>query len=316
MAGLRLRALAALALLLLAATVLGCAGGGGEEAGGAVADRKLRVTTTTNFITDTARQIGGDRVEVTGLMGPGVDPHLYKASAKDVSTLREADVILYGGLELEGRMTDLLVELASRRRTVAVTKDIPREELLEPAQFQGKYDPHVWFDVQKWQSAARTIAATFKEIDPTHAADYDARLRRYLRELEELDRFAKRRFAAIPRRQRVLVTSHDAYNYLGRRYGLDVVAIQGISTAAEATTADIKRVAGVIVERDVEAVFIESSVPRQTIDAVIAAAARQGQQTRVGGSLYGDAAGSPGTPEGTYVGMVRHNVEVITEGLS
>ncbi len=162
-------------------------------------------------------------------------------------------MILYGGLELEGRMTDLLVELASRRRTVAVTKDIPREELLEPAQFEGKYDPHVWFDVSKWQSAARTIAATFKEIDAKHAADYDARLRRYLRELEELDRFAKRRFAAIPRSRRVLVTSHDAFNYLGRRYGLDVVAIQGISTAAEATTADIKRVANVIAQRRVGA---------------------------------------------------------------
>ena len=310
-----IRALGALSLLALLLAVSGCAAEAGSRTGEQVGNRPIRVTTTTNFITDTAREIGGDRVEVTGLMGPGVDPHLYKASAKDVGLLREADVIFYGGLELEGRMTDLLDELASRQPTVAVTRDIPREQLLRPAAFEGRHDPHVWFDVRLRQSAARTIAASYKRLDRAHAAGYDARLRRYLRELDALDRFAQRRFAAIPRRQRVLVTSHDAFNYLGRRYGVEVVAIQGISTAAEATTADIKRVAGVIARRGVKAVFIESSVPRQTIDAVIAAAARQGQPTRVGGLLYGDAAGSAGTPEGTYVGMIRHNVRVIEEGL-
>lgn len=309
-----LRALVALALLALALLAAGC-GASGSAAGGPVGERPIRVTTTTNFITDTARQIGGDRVEVTGLMGPGVDPHLYKASAGDVRTLREADVIFYGGLELEGKMTDLLDELAERQRTVAVTRDIPRGELLRPAQFEGKFDPHVWFDVAKWQSAARTVAAALRELDPGHAAEYDGRLRRYARQLTELDRTTRRRFAAIPRRSRVLITSHDAFNYFGRRYGFDVVAIQGISTATQATTADIKRVARTIAERDVKAVFVESSVPRQTIDAVIAAARKLGQETRVGGALFSDAAGDEGTPQGTYVGMVDYNAQLIARGL-
>jgi manganese/zinc/iron transport system substrate-binding protein len=281
----------------------------------ALAHRQVRVATTTNFITDLARRIGGDRVRVTGLMGPGVDPHLYKASAGDVKTLAEADLVLYGGLELEGKMGDVFARLAEHRPTLAVTQDFPRDQLLAEPGFPGRYDPHVWFDVSLWERAAHTVAAELERLDPAHAGEYRRNARDYVRELRELDAYAKRRLAEIPPRSRVLVTSHDAFRYLGRRYGLEVVAIQGVSTATEATTADVERVARVIAERHVRSVFVESSVPPQTIEAVLASAERQGQQAAIGRELFSDAAGDEGTPEGTYIGMVRHNIDAIAEGL-
>ena len=302
---------------LVAASLAGCS----EQSSSAserVGDRKVRVTTTTNFITDTVKRIGGDRVEVTGLMGPGVDPHLYKASGRDVATLREADVIVYGGLQLEGKMADLLDELAERQTTVAITRDIPSEELLDPpaaAAAAEQYDPHVWFDVGKWRIAARTAANALKAKDPDHAEVYDRNLRAYEEELSETDDYVRDRMASIPRSRRLLVTSHDAFQYFGERYDLDVAAIQGISTAAEATTADVQRVARLLAERKVPAAFVESSVPRQTIEAVLAATKRLGHSATIGGELYTDAAGDQGTPEGTYVGMVRANADKIAQAL-
>ncbi|GAA1245880.1 zinc ABC transporter substrate-binding protein [Pseudonocardia aurantiaca] len=281
-----------------------------------IGDRPVRVTTTTNFITDTVARIGGARVEVSGLMGPGVDPHLYRASAGDVQTLRGADVIFYGGLQLEGRMADLLADLSARQLTKAVTDDIPRDQLLSPAPgAKEQYDPHVWFDVGLWEQVSRTIAATLAARDPAHAADYRAGLDSYLADLTALDGYVRQRLASIPPQRRLLVTSHDAFEYFGRRYGLDVAGIQGISTAAEATTADVERVAELIADRGVPAVFVESSVPPQTIDALVAAAAQRGAQVHVGAELYTDAAGTPGTPEGTYVGMLRANADRIADGL-
>lgn len=306
-------------LLVIAAVVAGLAGCSAREqnaSGSDLADRKVRVTTTTNFITDTVRQIGGDRVDVTGLMGAGIDPHLYKASAGDVAKLRDADLIVYGGLNLEGKMADLLEELGERQTTVALTKDIPRDRLLAPPQGTAfEFDPHVWFDVTLWQIAARTVAAALKDADPQHAEVYDRNLARYLALLDETDAYVRERIETIPRARRVLVTSHDAFGYFGRRYDIDVVAIQGISTATEATTASVQRVAKIIAERDVKAAFVESSVPRQTIEAVLAAARERGADVRIGGELYSDAAGDPGTPEGTYVGMIRANAERIAAGL-
>lgn len=281
----------------------------------ALAHRQVRVTTTTNFITDLARRVGGDRVRVSGLMGPGIDPHAYKASAGDVKTMTEADLILYGGLELEGKMSDVFSRLAEHRPTVAVTRDIPRDLLLAAPHYPDRPDPHIWFDVSMWKHAARTVAAALAGVDPAHAGEYEANARAYVRELRALDAYATARLGAIPERSRVLVTSHDAFRYLGRRYGLDVVAIQGVSTATEATTADVERVAGVIADRGVRSVFVESSVPPQTIQAVLASVADRGGTAEVGEELYSDAAGAEGTPDGTYIGMVRHNVDAIAEGL-
>lgn len=300
--------------LLLALVGAGCAASG-QTPGADLGDRTVRVTATTNIVTDLARVIGGDRVEVTGLMGPGVDPHLFKASAGDVRTLREADLILYGGLELEGRMEDLLEELARTRPTVAVTRDMPRDRLLALPQSPGLYDPHVWFDVTLWGSAARTVADTYAELDPRHAAGYRERLAAYLEQLDALDAYVRDRVATVPARSRVLVTSHDAFRYFGEAYGVEVAAIQGTSTQTEATTADVERIAALIAERRLKAVFVESSVPRQTIEAVLASAAERGQRAVVGGELFSDAAGDEGTAEGTYLGMVRHNADLITGSL-
>jgi manganese/zinc/iron transport system substrate-binding protein len=300
-----------------AAVLAGCGGGGGAEAAGAgLGDRPVNVVATTNFIADLATEIGGDRAEVTALLGPGVDPHLYKASAGDVRTLRDADIIFYGGLDLEGRMSDLLVELASERATVAVTRDIPEDRLLTPSEFEGTFDPHVWFDVTLWQIAAQTVADAYIALDPDNAAGYQERADSYIAELAELDAYVTERVEMIPEDKRVLITSHDAFGYLGKRYGLDVEGIQGTSTNTEATTADIERVARLVADRGLGAVFIESSVPKQTIDAVLNTARRKGQEARIGGELYSDAAGEAGTPEGTYVGMVRHNIDLISAGLS
>lgn len=284
-----------------------------------LADRQIRITTTTNFITDTARQIAGDRAVVTGLMGPGVDPHLYKASAGDVQTLREADVIVYGGLELEGRMADLFDDLTETRTTVAISEAAPVSRLLPlqaPTEFGGRYDPHLWFDPTLWSAAMDQVAATLSEADPTHAGEYRTRLAALQAEVDTVDAECRRQLEAVPERSRLLVTSHDAFAYFGRHYGLDVEAIQGVSTQTEATTADIERIAGLLREREVPAVFVESSVSSQTVEAVIASAGSRGQQVEIGGELFSDAAGDEGTAEGTYPGMLAHNCRVVAQGLT
>ncbi|MFC5948646.1 metal ABC transporter solute-binding protein, Zn/Mn family [Pseudonocardia lutea] len=305
----------AIPLLVLCVLLLGgCAARSVTADREPVAARQVRVTTTTTMITDAVRRIGGDRVQVTGLMGPGVDPHLFKASARDVRSLRDADLILYGGLGLEGKMGDLLADLAARQPTAAVTDGIPRAALLtHPG--SPEPDPHVWFDVALWEDCARTIADRLATLDPQHADVYRVNLDSYLAELSALDTEVRARIAAIPPAQRLLVTSHDAFAYFGRRYGIEVAAIQGISTAAEATTADVERVAELLASRRVPAAFIETSVPRRTVDALLAATAERGFGAHIGGELYTDSAGEPGTPEGTYPGMVRTNAELIASAL-
>lgn len=314
-----LRAACALALLAaLALAAAGCAPAGQGAAGFESDGDRLRVATTTNFITDSVAEVGGSRVEVVGLMGPGVDPHLYRASAGDVETLGDADLIFYGGLLLEAKLQEVLEEVGRKRPAIAVTRDLPAGRLLPPpagAPGGEEHDPHIWFDVSLWMRAVETIRDGLIEVDPEGEAAYRRNADRYLRRLRRLDRFAAEQLARIPERRRVLVTSHDAFRYLGRAYGVEVAAIQGISTADEATTADIERVAALIAERGVRAVFVESSVPPQTIDAVLAAARKRGARVRIGGELYSDAAGEPGTPAGTYAGMVEANVRRLVEGL-
>jgi len=310
----------ACALLLLVAGIAatGCGFVGEREGTEATGGGPVDVVTTTNFITDTVREVGGSRVSVGGLMGPGVDPHLYKASAGDVNDLRDADAVFYSGLYLEAKMQEVFEEIGESKPVFAITDEMPREELLEPpagAPVEEEYDPHVWFDVSLWKYAVRQVRDGLIEVDPVGANEYRRNARDYLARLDRLDRETRRKLATIPEGQRVLITSHDAFRYLGKRYDLDVAAIQGLSTAAEATTDDIERVAAVIADRGVKAVFVESSVPPQTLKAVLAAAAEQGQDSVVGGELFSDAAGEDGTAEGTYIGMVRSNVDKLVEGL-
>lgn len=279
------------------------------------ADDRLQVVATIGMIADVAQRIGGDAVKVEGLMGPGVDPHLYKARAGDVRSLARADLILYNGLHLEAAMAEVLEEMGDRVRTVAVTERIPRERLLAPPEFSGAYDPHVWFDVSLWMEAARRIEDALSEADPANAAGYGARSEAYLEELAALHVWAGARAAEVPPEARVLVTAHDAFNYFGRAYGFEVRGLQGISTASEAGTADVQRLADEIVRRRIPAIFVETSIPLRTIEALQAAVRSRGFDVQIGGSLYSDAMGTAGTPEGTYVGMVRHNVNTIVEAL-
>ena len=301
-------AVAAGAVLLVAA---GCATEGEARTPGA----RIEAVATIGMITDVVGRVGGERVRVQGLMGPGVDPHLYKARAGDVRRIDGADVIFYNGLHLEAAMGEVFEEMQGRTRTVAVTAGIPESRLLRPAEFKGAFDPHVWFDVSLWMEAVRAVEAALVEHDPAGAATYRANARAYLAELDALDRWVRARVGELPPERRVLVTAHDAFNYYGRAYGFQVRGLQGISTAAEAGTADVQGLADFIVERRLPAIFVESSIPRRTVEAVQAAVRSRGHEVRIGGSLYSDAMGDAGTPEGTYVGMVRHNVNTIVDAL-
>ncbi|PIR21524.1 MAG: manganese transporter [Deltaproteobacteria bacterium CG11_big_fil_rev_8_21_14_0_20_47_16] len=275
----------------------------------------INIVATTGMIADIAAQVGGNLVHVTGLMGPGVDPHLYKASEGDIHKLSNADIIFYNGLNLEGKMTDIFVKMARKKPTVAVSDAIDPKLLREPPEFAGHYDPHVWFDVSMWSQAVTEVAQALSEYDPAHANTYQSNAKTYISQLDALDRWCREQIAQIPKDQRVLITAHDAFGYFGRAYNIDVVGLQGISTVSEFGLKDIQRIVDLIVERKVKAVFIESSVPKRSIDAVVAGVKANGHDVAIGGTLFSDAMGTPGTPEGHYIGMVRANVTTITNAL-
>jgi manganese/zinc/iron transport system substrate-binding protein len=296
--------------LLATSAACGPAGGADPDAGG-----PTTIVATTNLVADVARAVAGEHAHVEALMGPGVDPHLYKASEGDVRRLAEADLILYNGLHLEGKMADILVKMARSRPVVALGEGIPEEALREPPEFAGQYDPHVWFDVSLWRQTLPVVAEELAALDPEHAEDYRANAAAYAAELAALDAWVEEQVATLPPERRLLITAHDAFGYFGRRYGMEVIGIQGISTLAEAGLQDVERVVDLVVERQVPAIFVESSVPRRTVEAVQAAVRDRGRELAIGGELFSDSLGAQGTPEGDYVGMVRHNVETIVEAL-
>lgn len=304
-----LMAASAFALLM---TISGC-GPADQPAPSGTID----AVTTTSMIADLVGEIGGEHVRVTGLMGPGVDPHLYQASAGDVTKMAGADVIFYNGLHLEGKMTDVFEQMQRRDiRTVPVAeRAVPEEVLIESPEFQGNFDPHVWFDVSLWKDVAAEVKEMLVEMDSTHTSDYEKNLATYAQELDTLDAYVRKRAEELPESQRVLITSHDAFGYFGRAYGFDVRALQGISTATEAGTADVQALAEFVADRQIPALFIESSVSPKGIEAVRAAVRARGYEVTIGGTLYGDALGSPDTPAGAYIGMVRHNIDTIVSSL-
>jgi manganese/zinc/iron transport system substrate-binding protein len=278
-------------------------------------NRTIRAAATTGIVADMVENIGGERVEVAALMGTGVDPHLYKASEGDVRTLESADIIFYNGLHLEAGLAGVLERMGDRGRVVAVTDGIERSILIAPPEFAGSYDPHIWFDVTIWMSTAETVRDALIELDPEHARLYRANAEEYMSEIEELHLYVQTRAAEIPEEKRVLVTAHDAFNYFGRAYGFEVRGLQGISTESEASTSDVQALVGFIVEREIPAIFIESSVPQRNVEALQAAVQAKGFDVRIGGELFSDAMGNPGTEEGTYSGMVRHNIDTIVSAL-
>jgi manganese/zinc/iron transport system substrate-binding protein len=275
---------------------------------------KMRVVATTGMVADLARVVGGERAEVDALMGPGVDPHLYSASAGDLDRLRGADLILYSGCLLEGKMTDIFTALARKKPVFAVTERIPKERLLEPPELQGHFDPHVWFDVSLWAETPAAVAEALAEVDPAHAEEYRARAGAYRDELLALHAEVKEALATIPKERRVLVTSHDAFRYFGRAYDVEVRGLQGVSTALDAGVKDVQDMVELICARGIRAIFVETSVSPAAIEAVRKWVEEKGQSVRIGGRLYSDAMGDH-PPEDTYPGMVRKNVAMIVEAL-
>jgi manganese/zinc/iron transport system substrate-binding protein len=301
-------------IAMIPVLILGVACGGAPEAtdGG-----RVKVVTTTNIVGDLVRTIGGPQVEVETLMGPGIDPHLYKASAGDVRRLSSAEAIFYSGLHLEGKMSEVLESLGEREvRTVAVAECIPEAELIQSAGFSGLHDPHVWFDVGLWSQAANCVAEALADLDPDHATGYWERAGAYVDELRALDKWIRERVEALAPEDRVLVTAHDAFGYFGRAYGFEVRGLLGVSTAAEAGTSDVQKLAEFIVEREIPAIFVETSVPPRYVQALQEAVRARGFAVEIGGSLYSDSLGNPGTDAGTYAGTVRANVETIVTALS
>ena len=298
-------------ILLLTGLATACSGAAADEPD----DSRLRVVTTIGQIADAVAIVGGDYVRVTSLMGPGTDPHLYKASARDVDKLRSADIVFYNGLFLEAQMEDILEQLAERQTVVPVSAQIDRARLLPSASYADEFDPHIWFDVRLWMQTVEQVRDTLASVDPSHAADYQTNATAYLADLEALDAYVREQAATVPEQQRVLVTAHDAFNYFGRAYDFEVLGLQGISTASEAGTADVQGLAEFIAGRRIPAIFIESSVPVRNIEAVQAAVRNRGFDVQIGGRLFSDAMGDADTPEGTYIGMVRYNINTIVAAL-
>jgi manganese/zinc/iron transport system substrate-binding protein len=309
------RAMLARGALLAAGAGLNALAQGVPEAA-AQQRRPLKVLVTIGMIGDLVREIGGGRIELDVLMGPGVDPHLYKATRDDVAKMLRTDVIFYNGLVLEGKMSDAIIRVARSGKPVyAVTELLPEDQLIEPEDADGLYDPHVWMDPQKWARTAELIAERLVSHDQAGAEHYRRNLAALQQRMRQLDAYAERAIATIPERQRVLVTAHDAFNYFARRYGIDVLGIQGLSTESEAGVRRIQELVAILVERRIPAVFVETSMSDRNVRALIEGAAARGHRVVVGGELYSDAMGSPGSYEGTYIGMIDHNVTAMVRAL-
>ncbi|MCL4165551.1 UNVERIFIED_CONTAM: hypothetical protein GTU68_057754 [Idotea baltica] len=267
------------------------------------------------MIADAARRIGGDAVEVRALMGPGVDPHAYRQTRTDIVAMTKADLILRHGLFLEAQMEEFFGKLGRTRPVVAVAGALPEDLLIAHDDYADKFDPHVWMDPDRWQHVVVTIRDTLIEAMPTRQRDLEANTAAYLQEIEALGTFADQALATVPDDGRVLITAHDAFNYFGDAYGFEVIGIQGISTQSEAGLHRVAELVDLLVDRKVKAVFVESSVSDRSIRALIEGAASKGQEVTIGGSLFSDAMGEPGSYEGTYLGMIDHNATTITRAL-
>lgn len=302
-------------LLLVGCSPTASSDNPGNTANSGNTDDKIKITVTTGMVGDIVANIGKERVTVTQLMGSGVDPHLYKASQGDIKRIESADMIFYSGLLLEGKMAEIFEKMSKQKPVIAVTSSIPEELLMADQDSPDQYDPHVWFDVTMWMKAAEVVRDELSKQDPDNTQLYQKNAEQYLTELAEVHQYALEQIATIPASQRVLVTAHDAFNYFSRAYDIEVLGLQGISTASEYGLKDVQNLVDTLVEREIKAVFVESSVPKRSIEAVVEGAKAKNHDVVIGGELFSDAMGSPGTPEGTYVGMVRHNVDTIVEAL-
>jgi manganese/zinc/iron transport system substrate-binding protein len=281
----------------------------------ALAAPAVRVVTTTSMIADAARQIGGERVAVTALMGPGVDPHAYRQTRSDIVAMLRADAVVWHGLYLEAQLEEFLLDLAGHKRVIAVGEAVPRDRLITHTDYENRFDPHIWMDPALWRSVVLAVRDALGEIDPAGAQTYAAGAARHLAEIDALNAYAAGRLATVPAERRVLVTAHDAFNYFGRAFDFEVLGIQGISTESEAGLRRIEELVDTLVSRGITAVFVESSVSARNVQALIEGAAARGHTVTIGGELFSDAMGPSGTYEGTYIGMIDHNVTGIARAL-
>lgn len=282
--------------------------------GGASSGKKIKVTTTTTMLSDLVKTIGGERVEVTGLMGEGVDPHLYSASAGDIEKLGNADIIVYGGLHLEGKMTEIFEKLTAQNKNILNVGDKLDKSKIHLVD-QNTPDPHVWFNTELWEKEAEAVEAELSKFDPKNSEYYKENLKKYKAELNELTTYVKTRINEIPEKSRVLVTAHDAFNYFGEQFGLEVKAIQGVSTDSETGTKNISDLANFIVQRNIKAIFVESSVPKKSIEALQEAVKARGKEVKIGGELYSDSLGDEAHNTETYIKTVKANADTIVNAL-
>ncbi|TRX50680.1 manganese transporter [Fulvivirga sp. M361] len=296
--------------LLAAALFTGCSSSKTEDKTG-----RLNIVVTTGMIEDAVKNVVGDSVQVTALMGPGVDPHLYKATQGDLKKLTQADLIFYNGLHLEGKMGEVLEKLGRVKPVIAVAEGIDNSLLRIVPEFNDSADPHIWFDVSLWKEAVKTILSGITELDGKNNGYYNANAENYLVQLDSLHRWVKSQILTIPEQQRTLITAHDAFGYFGEAYHIDVRGLQGISTLSEYGLRDVSDLVNYITKNKIKAVFVETSVSEKAINAVVQGCRDKGFEVQIGGNLYSDAMGESNTPEGTYLGMVRTNVNTIVNAL-
>jgi manganese/zinc/iron transport system substrate-binding protein len=296
-----------LLILFLAITILSCKKE--KQANG-----KLNIVTTTTMITDLVKNVGGEHINLQGLMGSGVDPHLYKASEGDVTKLSDADIIFYNGLHLEGKLVEVF-EKMKNIKTIAVADALDENTLIGSEYFASNYDPHIWFNLDYWKLATQFVVKTLSEAIPNQKTTFEANGKTYIEKLNTLQTKLKTTISILPKEQRILVTAHDAFNYFGKAFDFEVVGLQGLSTATEAGVQDVQKLAAFIIENNVKSIFVESSVPKRTIEALQAAVKSKNHEVTIGGTLYSDALGNADSKEGTFIGMFEHNVNTIVNAL-
>ncbi len=297
--------------LVLTVSVAGCATNTNDSK-----KDGLNIVATSTMLKDLVSQIGGDKVAVTGLMGPGIDPHLYKASAGDVTKMDKADLIVFNGLHLEGKMGEIFKNLKSKNKAIiAVGESISEDKLLESDELEDSHDPHIWFDVTVWMDVTKVVADKMMEVDSDNKDYYAGRRDDYLKELEKLHAYVQNRVNELDEQQRVLITAHDAFNYFGHAYGFTVKGLQGISTTSEAGTQDVSELADYIVEKKIKAIFVESSVPVKNVEALQEAVEARAFHVEIGGELFSDSTGTVGTEEESLVGTIKHNIDTIVDAL-
>ena len=305
--------LASVMILVLSMVLAGCASGE-KKAEGATDDGKITIVTTIAQIAEPISVIGGDKVSVQSLMGPGVDPHLYNATQGDIQKLEGGDIVFYSGLHLEGNMIGVFEQIGKTRPVLALGDAIPKEKLLKDE--GGAIDPHIWFDIDLWKQGLSSAVDELKKYAPDHAEYFENNKVKYFEELDALSQESKAKLAKIEKDQRVIVTAHDAFGYFGRMHDMKVVGLQGLSTEDEIGISDIDDTIQTLLEYRIPAVFVESSINPNSIKAVIEGASSKGLEVKLGGELFSDAMGKEGTPEGTYIGMYRHNVDTIYKALT